>query len=96
MSIEVILFVSLCILGIPIIKIIFNQSPQLSAISLPLLVYHPTQILLGGSLVSWLQSWVENQNDDGDEKSDSTPEIVTLSTEQDQMVSQLTDENPLL
>ena len=47
-----------CSTGIPILKIIFNNSPQLSSISLPLLVYHPTQILLGSTLVPWLQQWV--------------------------------------
>lgn len=46
--------------GIPILRIIFDNSPKLSSISLPLLVYHPTQIILGSVLVPWLQSWVSN------------------------------------
>lgn len=46
-------------LGIPILKIIFGNSPQLSSLSLPLLVYHPTQIILGSVLVPWLQDWVK-------------------------------------
>ena len=43
-------------------KIIFDSSPDLSSISLPLLVYHPTQIILGSALVPWLQRWVASTN----------------------------------
>ncbi|EDQ92068.1 uncharacterized protein MONBRDRAFT_14393 [Monosiga brevicollis MX1] len=45
-------------LGIPILNIVFAGSPQLSLVSLPLLVYHPTQILLGGILVPAVRSWL--------------------------------------
>ena len=43
------------------LKIIFSHSENLSLISLPLLVYHPTQILLGSALVPFLQGWVHGQ-----------------------------------
>lgn len=46
--------------GIPMLKIVFENAPNISALSLPLLVYHPTQILLGSSLVPWLQAWVKS------------------------------------
>ncbi|XP_022323056.2 sodium/bile acid cotransporter 7-like isoform X1 [Crassostrea virginica] len=45
-------------LGIPIIKIVFSGDPGLSLITIPLLVYHPTQILLGGLLVPPLKEWM--------------------------------------
>eukprot|EP00730_Choanoeca_flexa_P006482 TRINITY_DN12161_c1_g2_i3.p1 TRINITY_DN12161_c1_g2~~TRINITY_DN12161_c1_g2_i3.p1 ORF type:complete len:380 (+),score=47.51 TRINITY_DN12161_c1_g2_i3:65-1204(+) len=45
-------------LGIPMLNIVFAGSPELSLISLPLLVYHPTQILLGGLLVPTVRSWL--------------------------------------
>ena len=48
-------------LGIPILKIVFTESPNLSAYSLPLLIYHPTQILLGSFLVPFLQTWVKEE-----------------------------------
>ena len=48
-------------LGIPILKIVFTESPHLSAYSLPLLIYHPTQILLGSFLVPFLQTWVKEE-----------------------------------
>lgn len=44
--------------GIPILKIVFGSSEHLSSMTLPLLVYHPTQILLGSALVPFLHSWV--------------------------------------
>ncbi|XP_046380457.1 sodium/bile acid cotransporter 7-B-like isoform X3 [Haliotis cracherodii] len=45
-------------LGIPIIKIIFGGYDGLSVISIPLLVYHPVQILLGGLLVPTVKAWL--------------------------------------
>ncbi|XP_023310942.1 sodium/bile acid cotransporter 7-like isoform X2 [Anoplophora glabripennis] len=48
-------------LGIPILRIMFHGYAHLSQISLPLLVYHPTQIILGGLMVSHLKDWVHMQ-----------------------------------
>eukprot|EP00051_Salpingoeca_urceolata_P029988 m.491655 g.491655 ORF g.491655 m.491655 type:complete len:344 (+) comp30457_c0_seq1:45-1076(+) len=48
-------------LGIPMVKIVFQGHKALSLISLPLLVYHPCQILYGSLLVPWLQSWLNKQ-----------------------------------
>ena len=49
--------------GIPIIKIIFADSPSMSLITIPLLVYHPTQILLGGVLSRYIRTWMlDGQN----------------------------------
>ncbi|XP_059820987.1 sodium/bile acid cotransporter 7 isoform X2 [Hypanus sabinus] len=45
-------------LGIPMLKIVFSGYEHLSLISVPLLIYHPTQILLGGLLVGTVQSWM--------------------------------------
>ncbi|XP_064609966.1 sodium/bile acid cotransporter 7-like [Liolophura sinensis] len=45
-------------LGIPIIKIVFSGFGGISVISIPLLIYHPTQILLGGFLVPTLRGWL--------------------------------------
>ncbi|KAF2900778.1 hypothetical protein ILUMI_05408 [Ignelater luminosus] len=48
-------------LGIPILRIMFHGLSHLSQISLPLLVYHPTQMILGGLLVSNLKDWVNSR-----------------------------------
>ncbi|XP_077983638.1 sodium/bile acid cotransporter 7-like isoform X2 [Glandiceps talaboti] len=45
-------------LGIPMLKIIYHGFDHLSHISIPLLVYHPTQILLGGLLVPLVRQWM--------------------------------------
>lgn len=45
-------------LGIPMLKIVFQGYKYLSLISIPLLIYHPTQILLGGVLVPVVRSWM--------------------------------------
>ena len=53
-------FMLVFVLGIPIIQIIFGGQPEASVLSLPLLVYHPTQILLGALLVPVVQSWMHS------------------------------------
>ncbi|XP_078068418.1 sodium/bile acid cotransporter 7 isoform X2 [Mustelus asterias] len=45
-------------LGIPLLKIVFAGYEHLSLISVPLLIYHPTQILLGGLLVGTVKNWM--------------------------------------
>ena len=45
-------------LGIPMLKIVFAGYKYLSLISIPLLIYHPTQILLGGLLVPCVKQWM--------------------------------------
>ncbi|XP_019763786.2 sodium/bile acid cotransporter 7-B [Dendroctonus ponderosae] len=47
-------------LGIPILRIMFHGYSHLSQISLPLLVYHPTQIILGGLLAPQLKDWLHS------------------------------------
>eukprot|EP00045_Choanoeca_perplexa_P007563 m.69396 g.69396 ORF g.69396 m.69396 type:complete len:403 (+) comp14123_c0_seq1:736-1944(+) len=49
-------------LGIPMLNIVFAGSPELSLISLPLLVYHPTQILIGGLLVPTVRGWLNSKD----------------------------------
>ncbi|XP_028609240.1 sodium/bile acid cotransporter 7 isoform X1 [Grammomys surdaster] len=45
-------------LGIPMLKIVFAAHEHLSLISVPLLIYHPAQILLGSVLVPTIKSWM--------------------------------------
>lgn len=46
-------------LGMPMLKIVFADHPMLSLLSLPLLLYHPTQIFLGGLMVPMMTDWVK-------------------------------------
>lgn len=47
-------------LGVPMLKIIYAGSSALSFLSIPLLVYHPCQILIGGLLVPHVQKWLHS------------------------------------
>lgn len=51
-------FCLLCSTGIPMLKIVFAGHEHLSLISVPLLIYHPAQILLGSVLVPTIKSWM--------------------------------------
>uniref|UniRef100_A0A8C6WQ89 Sodium/bile acid cotransporter n=1 Tax=Neogobius melanostomus TaxID=47308 RepID=A0A8C6WQ89_9GOBI len=48
-------------LGIPMLKIVFAGFEQLSLISVPLLIYHPAQILLGSVLVPSIRAWMTSR-----------------------------------
>ncbi|XP_033969723.1 sodium/bile acid cotransporter 7 [Trematomus bernacchii] len=48
-------------LGIPMLKIVFEGYEHLSLISVPLLIYHPAQILLGSILVPSIRSWMSSR-----------------------------------
>ncbi|XP_033962235.1 sodium/bile acid cotransporter 7 isoform X2 [Pseudochaenichthys georgianus] len=48
-------------LGIPMLKIVFEGYEHLSLISVPLLIYHPAQILLGSILVPSIKSWMSSR-----------------------------------
>lgn len=64
-------------LGIPMLKIIFSGYSNLSVISIPLLMYHPTQILLGGILVPVVRQWmlVEQNVMNGTSKEAESPPV---------------------
>lgn len=47
--------------GIPMLKIVFAGYEHLSLISVPLLIYHPAQILLGSVLVPTIRSWMTSR-----------------------------------
>lgn len=50
-------------LGMPILKIIYAGDAILPFISIPLLIYHPTQILLGSVLVPFVKTWMLSGHD---------------------------------
>uniref|UniRef100_A0A3B5ABQ0 Solute carrier family 10 member 7 n=1 Tax=Stegastes partitus TaxID=144197 RepID=A0A3B5ABQ0_9TELE len=49
-------------LGIPMLKIVFEGYQHLSLISVPLLIYHPAQILLGSILVPTIRGWMSSRH----------------------------------
>lgn len=44
-------------MGFPLLKLMYSGKPELSLVSIPLLVYHPTQILLGSILSPYFRQW---------------------------------------
>lgn len=46
-------------LGIPLMNILFQGHPQLPLFSIPLLVFHPLQIVVGSLLVPPLRKWLD-------------------------------------
>lgn len=48
-------------LGIPMLKIIYHTHPNLSLFTIPLLIYHPCQILIGSLLVNYLKNWLDSK-----------------------------------
>jgi len=57
------------VMGIPLVKIIFEGNPEIGLIQIPLLMYHPTQTLLASFFLGRINKWVkmddeeENQNE---------------------------------
>ncbi|KAG8005949.1 Sodium/bile acid cotransporter 7 [Nibea albiflora] len=49
------------LISIPMLKIVFEGYEHLSLISVPLLIYHPAQILLGSILVPTIRSWMTSR-----------------------------------
>jgi sodium/bile acid cotransporter 7 len=45
-------------LGIPLIGLIYGKDPNVALYSLPLLIYHATQLFIGGWAVGRLRAWV--------------------------------------
>ncbi|MEQ2245385.1 hypothetical protein ILYODFUR_027306, partial [Ilyodon furcidens] len=60
-------------LGIPMLKIVFEGYEHLSLISVPLLIYHPAQILLGSILVPTIRSWMASRQKIGPRSNTSVP-----------------------
>lgn len=48
-------------LGVPLIQIIFGGRTDVGVISLPLLMYHPTQLIVGTLLVPKIERWLAKQ-----------------------------------
>ncbi|XP_059157776.1 sodium/bile acid cotransporter 7-like isoform X3 [Physella acuta] len=47
-------------LGMPVIEIIFEGNPNISYLSVPLLIYNPMQIVLGGMSIELLERWLNS------------------------------------
>ena len=46
-------------MGIPLITALYENSEKLALYTLPILIWHPTQLILGSLLAPRLEKWVE-------------------------------------
>eukprot|EP00466_Bigelowiella_natans_P004691 jgi/Bigna1/88021/estExt_fgenesh1_pg.C_270082 len=61
-------------LGIPLITAIYEESDNAGILSIPVLIYHPMQLIIGSLLVPWLTTWkLEGELDE--EKGASVDEV---------------------
>ncbi|CAL1539087.1 unnamed protein product [Lymnaea stagnalis] len=67
-------------LGIPVIDIIFDGNPNISFLSIPLLIYNPLQILIGGMMTGLFQDWLKNHENRRRPRLPASCYIVTLPT----------------
>lgn len=63
-------------LGIPMLGVMFGDTRKGVLYSVPLLVYHPMQILLGSLLVPVLKEWVLNKSELGEPNEDPIDKTV--------------------
>lgn len=57
-------------LGIPIIQAVYEHNPAAGLLSLPLIIYHAEQILLGSLLTAPLKRWVARRTKAAQEQAD--------------------------
>jgi sodium/bile acid cotransporter 7 len=47
-------------LGIPILNIIYGELPELGILTVPLLIYHAVQLVIGSIIVNWFRKkWIK-------------------------------------
>lgn len=69
-------------MGIPLITAMYETSEKLALYTLPILVWHPTQLILGSLLAPRLSEWVEKEKerlgleDDGFTKREEVDKLV--------------------
>jgi len=51
------------VMGIPLIKIIFEGNPEIGLIQIPLLMYHPTQTISASFFLGKINRWVKADDD---------------------------------
>ena len=50
-------------MGLPLIKAIYEENPKLGLYCLPLLIWHPMQLVMGTTLTAKFEVWVESQQE---------------------------------
>lgn len=73
-------------MGIPMINAIYEEDPKLGLYALPLLVWHPMQLVIGTFLAPRLKSWVEGKVDGGGDEDDTEMQTEFKETKSEEIV----------
>lgn len=63
-------------MGIPLITAMYETDPRLALYTLPLIVWHPTQLIIGSFCAPRLSKWVEKEKDRLSKKQSDDPGVV--------------------
>ena len=55
-------------MGLPLIKAIYEDDPRLGLYALPLLIWHPMQLIFGSALAPKLAAWSKAQEEKKEER----------------------------
>lgn len=76
-------------MGVPLINAIYESNPNVGLYTLPLLIWHPMQLVIGSFLAPRIANWVEreedrlegenNRTDDGDDGLDLSPDPTEVT-----------------
>jgi len=80
------------VMGIPLVKIIFEGNPNIGLIQIPLLMYHPTQTLLASFFLGKINAWVKK---DDEEERDETASLLHNGNGGPEGYSQMKDDTSL-
>jgi len=73
-------------MGIPLINFIYQDDPSLYLIFLPIMIYHPLQLVMGSMLVQPLQEW---------ERKDSVKASTQVTSEPEKEESPAVENTPI-
>ena len=87
-------------MGVPMINAIYEDTPLIGAYTLPLLVWHPMELVIGSLLAPRLCKWVNSEKerlrklngDDGDCEEEEPTEHMDVENQQEAQAEEHEDE----
>lgn len=70
-------------MGVPLINAIYDGNPNIGVYTLPLLIWHPMQLVIGSALAPRLEKWVAKEKEALKDGSDEEDQVEPVSTEED-------------
>jgi sodium/bile acid cotransporter 7 len=75
-------------MGVPLINAIYESNPMVGLYTLPLLIWHPMQLVLGSAVAPRVANYVkrkeealgQNNNEEGEEKPETPNEVLMGDT----------------